>query len=167
MTAGYDLDIEALQRAIAPWMPGNPERDAFVRPNQETVQLYLQLKHQGFTCDITSLCMRPASPMGAEGKFNLLIYLQYQGQSFDARDMEPCELMELYCQQQGIPLAMGDVMDQTIGKQVMSNYLLNADKAPNPGLYRAIEAALSEMRHERIDADTQQAAGAGKAGGRL
>ena len=167
MKPGFELDIPALQEAIAPWMPGNPDKDAFVRPNQETVQLYLQLKNHGFECAITPLCLRPASKFSQDGKFNLLIYLEYRGTEFDARDSEPYALVQAYCAQHEVACAFGDNMDQAIGRKVMDNYLLNADKVPNPGLYRAIEAALSQMQRDRIDADTQPAISGGKAGGRL
>ena len=167
MTPGYALDIPALQAAIAPWLPGNPERDAFVRPNQETAQVYLQLKNHGFECHITPLCVRPEKISGDEGRFTLLVYMEHDGKQFDARDTQPCELVESYCKKRDIGLSIGDIMEQTIGQQVMNTLVFNADKAPNPGLYRAIEAAIAQMQRDRIDADTQRAERSGKKGGRL
>lgn len=166
----YELDISSLHSAVQEWLPGNPVNNPLVRPNQETVQLYLQTLEYGFACNLTHRMARLSENrrgQSGDGDYYLVLSIDYHGQSFDARNFNPYEMVEAHCNAQGIDWNWGDPLDMAIGHQMMFHLIEMARTIPNLEMARDIDQAFSDMQGDYMDDNTVFAGDAKSSGGRL
>ena len=167
MKPNYALDVDLLHEYIQPWLPNNPENDPMVRPNQETVQLYLQAVEYGFECNLVPRMARLDDGNARPGAYHLVLCIDFHGKHFDARDYNPFMLAEVHCEARGKPWNWGDPVDMAIGHRLVYNLMETARTIPNLGMARSIDEAFSIMQNEHIDDNTAQASSGRTGSGRL
>lgn len=170
MKPNYVLDVELLHAVMLPWLSSNPENDLMVRPNQETVQLYLQVIEYGFECNLVPRMVRIENPRNGKSgvdAYHLILAIDNQGAYFDARDFNPFTFAQAHCEALGAPWNWGDPVDIAIGHRLVHNMIETARTIPNLGMARSIDEAFSIMQSEHMNDHTTQANGGRTGNGRL
>lgn len=164
------LDIQILHSSIREWLPGNPDNNSLVRPNHETVQLYLQLIEEGFECNLIPRMTRQEGSMMVKGggdTYNLVLCIEYGGHSFDARDQNPFQLVEMQCNSEGKEWNWGDPVDMAIAHRMIYHIIETVRTIPNMGLARSIDGVIAGVLGDYMQEHTAAAGTTGTASGRL
>lgn len=164
------LDIDMLHGSMREWLPGNPDKNPLVRPNQETVQLYLQLIEEGFSCNLIPRMARQEGSLMAKGggdTFHLSLCIEHQGESFDARDRNPFELVERQFNADGKEWNWGDPVDMAIAHHMIYHMIETVRTIPNMGLARSIDGVMASILGDYMQEHTSAAGTTGTVSGRL
>lgn len=163
------LDIQHLHDELAQWLPQH--NDPLVRPNQETVQLYIELRQHGIPCDIIHRMARlpDVKPGLRQGQmtpnaYHLVLCIEHNGRRFDARELDPFEIVAQHCEASLVQWDWGDPMDLAIGGRMLRNLAETATHLPNPGISQAVSRVLAQRENDQIHKSTDQASGKGHVG---